>query len=335
MIEMEEMRKDVEPETVVISQDELRGIVDEVNSSIEEAINKENISEVRTILERIKSILNKFTNNKNERKQFVENPELKNSRQNLLNEIENIKQEEEKMKESARLLRLDIDKEMEALRDMEREKFSFKVRQQELTSSLELLNIREGNLINRSVSFENEIKEGVALIGGEILSYKNYEITGDSTESNQEEMKRKIERIKIKLEDAGLGNGADIVKEYKEVSERDNFLAKELEDLAKSIESLEKLIADLKEKIDIEFKEGIKKINIEFQEFFALMFGGGTASLSVVMENKSPRRRAMEDIEGEEIFTAQGNTNHLHDAARDHGELRLLLPRGTAHRLGV
>jgi chromosome segregation ATPase len=31
---------------------------------------------------------------------------------------------------------------------------------------------------------------------------------------------------------------------------------KEMEDLEKSIESLKKLIADLKEKIDIEFKKG-------------------------------------------------------------------------------
>jgi chromosome segregation protein len=311
MIEMEEMRKDVEPETVVISQDELRGIVDEVNSSIEEALNRENISEIRSILERIKNILNKFNKNKNEQKHFIENPELKNSRQNLLNEIENIKEKEEKMREAARVLRLDIDKEMEALRDMEREKFSLKVRQQELTSSLELLNIREGNLVNRNALFENEIKEGVALIGGEILSYKNYEIAEDSTEFNQEEMKRKIERIKIKLEDAGLGNGADMVREYKEVSERDNFLAKELEDLAKSIESLEKLIADLKEKIDIEFKEGIKKINVEFQEFFSLMFGGGTASLEVVVENKSPRRRAMEDMNEEESFVDKDEENQI------------------------
>jgi len=30
----------------------------------------------------------------------------------------------------------------------------------------------------------------------------------------------------------------------------------------------------LKEKNRCEFKEGIKKINKEFQEFFALMFGG-------------------------------------------------------------
>ncbi|KKR65279.1 MAG: Chromosome partition protein smc, partial [Parcubacteria group bacterium GW2011_GWF1_40_5] len=132
--------------------------------------------------------------------------------------------------------------------------------------------------------FENEVKEGVALIGQEVLSYKNFEIV--KNENTQEDLKRKIERIKIKLEDAGMGSGTEIVKEFKEVSERDAFLAKEMEDLTKSIESLKKLIADLKEKVDIEFKEGIKKINVEFQEFFSLMFGGGNATLSVVVESK-------------------------------------------------
>ena len=50
--------------------------------------------------------------------------------------------------------------------------------------------------------------------------------------------------------------------------------------------------ADLKEKIDQEFKEGVQKINLEFQKFFSLMFGGGTGSLSIIVKNKSPRRRS-------------------------------------------
>ena len=85
-------------------------------------------------------------------------------------------------------------------------------------------------------------------------------------------------------------------KEFKEVSERDKFLAKEMEDLTKSIESLTKLMAELKEKIDFEFKEGVKKINVEFQEFFSLMFGGGHASLAIVVENKSRGRRPAEEV---------------------------------------
>ncbi len=113
------------------------------------------------------------------------------------------------------------------------------------------------------------------------------------------------------MEDIGVGSGSDVFKEFKEMKERDEFLAKEMEDLTKSITALEQLIAELKEKIDKEFKEGIKKINIEFQEFFSLMFGGGTGSLAVIVENKK-KRNIPEELEGEvdteeaEIIFEQG-----------------------------
>ncbi|HEY4494383.1 MAG TPA: chromosome segregation protein SMC, partial [Candidatus Paceibacterota bacterium] len=90
------------------------------------------------------------------------------------------------------------------------------------------------------------------------------------------------------------------------------FLAKEMEDIRASIESLERLIADLKEKIDVEFKNGVKKINVEFQEFFSLMFGGGSASLAIVVENKKKRKKDLEgeegdmDEDGEELMFEQG-----------------------------
>ncbi|OGI63343.1 hypothetical protein A2818_01360 [Candidatus Nomurabacteria bacterium RIFCSPHIGHO2_01_FULL_40_12] len=236
--------------------------------------------------------------------------ELKNSQTSILSEMKNLEIEEIKLSKSAEVLKEDINKEMEALRDKEKEKFKFKVRHGELASSLELIAIKEGNLRSRGEAWENEIKEGMALIGQDVLSYKDFQIRENEIEVNQEELKKKIERIKIKLEDAGLGNGAEVTKEYKEVSDRDAFLSKELEDLTKSLESLQKLIADLKEKIDIEFKEGVKKINVEFEDFFHLMFGGGNASLSIVVANK--RKRASEDDEEieseeeEEIIFEQG-----------------------------
>jgi chromosome segregation protein len=241
--------------------------------------------------------------------------ELKTSQANTLTEIQKIEQEEKEIAETVEKLKQEINQKMENLRDLEREKFTFKVRQQELSSALELIVIKEGNLRSRRESFENEINEGTALIGAEILAYKNYELGGGGEDVSQEparsafstadaggELKRKIERIKIKLEDTGLGNGADLMKEYSIVSERDQFLVKELEDLEKSIESLEKLIADLKEKIDVEFKEGVKKINVEFQEFFSLMFGGGHGALNIVVENKKKRNipAELEDEIGED-----------------------------------
>ncbi|MFA6177322.1 MAG: AAA family ATPase [Candidatus Paceibacterota bacterium] len=233
----------------------------------------------------------------NEEKELTE---LKNSQLNVLAEIQKITLEEKEGIKSAEILKQAINKEMEALRDLEREKFTWKVRHQELSSALEMVSIKETNLRSRKESFENEIKEGIALIGKEELSYENFKIEGINTGTTQEEQKRKIERIKIKLEDAGLGNGTELMKEFHEVTERDQFLMKEMEDLEKSIESLQKLIVDLKEKIDIEFKEGIKKINVEFQEFFSLMFGGGHGSLSVIEIKKRKNYESENDEDREE-----------------------------------
>ncbi|MDO8659553.1 MAG: AAA family ATPase [Candidatus Parcubacteria bacterium] len=226
--------------------------------------------------------------------------ELKETQASILAQVSELENKEKEFYSQIEILKQAINHEMEALRDKEKEKFKYKVRHQELASALEMIAIKESNLKSRRESFENEIKEGVALIGHEILSYKNHHIeekVEGSVEISQEELKRKIERIKIKLEDAGLGNGAELMKEFKEVQTRDEFLMREMEDLTKSVEALTKLIADLKEKIDVEFKEGVKKINIEFQEFFSLMFGGGTGSLSIVVENKKSRREKVEPLE--------------------------------------
>jgi chromosome segregation protein len=223
--------------------------------------------------------------------------ELKNSQTETLAKIESLENEEKEKVKLAETLKEALNVEMETLRDLEREKFTWKMKEQELSGALDLVAIKESSLKNQAENFENELKEGAELIGAEILTYKNYLV--ENSEISQEELKKKIERIKIKLEDVGLGSGAELMKEYKEVSDRDGFLVREMEDLNKSIETLEKLIINLKEKIDIEFKEGVRKINVEFQEFFSLMFGGGHGSLSIVVETK--KKRASEVEEDEEL----------------------------------
>ena len=54
------------------------------------------------------------------------------------------------------------------------------------------------------------------------------------------------------------------VNQSKETLERDEFLQKELDDLKKSADSLEILIKELLDKLNIEFKQGIEKINKTF-----------------------------------------------------------------------
>ncbi|MEI8269735.1 MAG: AAA family ATPase [bacterium] len=310
MIEMEErrMHRPKLSENISVPREEMESFLKEANEYLEEAMYIDILENVAPLLGKIRDILNRFSKHfKEERDMPVDSQvdSLKNTQNEIMVEMGKIGDEEKKIYNSIEILKSEMRSETEKERENEREKFTYKVRHQELISHLELINVKQENLEREYHSFENEIKEGSVLVGVSILSYKTYEISEAksteggspdvSFETSREEQRRKIERIKIKLEDAGVGGESDTIKEYEEVKERDLFLAKEMEDLEKSIDSLRVLIIDLKGKINIEFENGIEKINKEFQEFFSLMFGGGTGNLLVIDEKK---RKAKSDEVG-------------------------------------
>jgi len=115
-------------------------------------------------------------------------------------------------------------------------------------------------------------------------------------EHEREEVRRKIERLKIKLEEAG-GIDDSILKEFQEISARDAFLSRELEDLRKTASSLEELMGELGQQLEQDFKGGINKINAEFSQLFSNMFGGGRAELTIIQEQKRAPAKSLEDIE--------------------------------------
>ena len=178
--------------------------------------------------------------------------------------------------------------------DAERASFELRSKKQELTLRLGMVHEHIENFTRDEVAFREELREGSILVGRTILEYANVAIDVElalaESRAEQEARRKKIERLKIRLEDAmGGGSGEEILREYEEAVERDSFLARELEDLAKSAESLRDLCRELEGKLGEQFKEGIIKINKQFGEFFALMFGGGTASLEVAVEKKRKR----------------------------------------------
>ena len=323
MIEAEGRRNEKKNSSVYVSPEEINSLVKEMNTILDEAINKNDILEIKPALIKIKSILEKFEKKEKmdgESSLVSELETLEENKNEILKEVEKVQKEEKNILERAEILKKKISEKNESVHLKEKERFDLRVKLQELTSSLGLLSMKEENLNREGEAFENEIKEGEVFIGAEIFSYKNFEVAETIDKNAQEELRKKIERIKMKLEDAGLGGGSDLMKEYEEVRERDNFLAKEMEDLEKSIESLHSLIADLKEKIDAEFKEGIEKINIEFGKFFNLMFDGGSGFLSVVTEVR--RKKGEDELEEteEETPPEQGveiNASLPHKKVRD------------------
>jgi chromosome segregation protein len=122
--------------------------------------------------------------------------------------------------------------------------------------------------------------EALAIAGTGSVSYTPLTSFPHEERKMQEDRKRSMERLMIRLEESG-GTGEDIRTEYKEVSEREAFLATELDDLAKSAAGLRSLIDDLDTELAKTFAEGLAKVNASFGDYFAVMFGGGGARLSL------------------------------------------------------
>ena len=302
----------------IIKESDWKSLVEELESRIDEAIKLEDLPSIITILQNVKSKLGEFTHSaKEENKEVlvlsenIEYQEMQNAKDDISKEISKIKEEEANIINEINLLK-DKEKESQSsLRDNERALYELLSNKNEIVSSIHSLGFQEEKLLNIKNAFEMEIAEGGVLIGREVIEYAKTKIEEEVIRSVQEDLRRKIERIKIKLEDSGSGNAGEIMKEYDDTAERDVFLGRELEDLNKSIDSLRLLIQELKETLDKEFKSGVEKINKQFQEFFALMFGGGGAFLSITMEHKKPKKNdesvSIEDGENEENEEEENN----------------------------
>lgn len=233
---------------------------------------------------------------------------LRSSKEKIEKSLKEFSDKENELDKRYRDLKFEIEKEKDVNRDAEKAVFRIMAESQEVRSKLHDVNLHEENIKIVENDFKRELMELGHMIGTQIQEYKNLNLNFDEPRSAQEERRRKIEKIKIRLEDSGGAGGADVMKEYQDATERDAFLERELEDLSKSAESLTGLIKDLDEKLSNEFKNGISKINHQFKEYFALMFGGGDASLSVsapVKRKKKDTDLELEDSGGEEIVEAE------------------------------
>lgn len=148
--------------------------------------------------------------------------------------------------------------------------------------------------------FEEEVREAVALgisaSGWDSVAIPQGALLSEDRPA-QEKRRREIERLKIKIEEAGVGNGDAVVREFKQTKEREEFLARELVDLEESAAKLKNIIAELERTIDERFTEGLKQINAALGGFFAKLFGGGHAKLFI----EEPKRRAARNgLDGED-----------------------------------
>ncbi len=125
-------------------------------------------------------------------------------------------------------------------------------------------------------------------------------VPGTPSAGELQEMERRMFRLRGDLASIGEVDEA-LMKEAKETEARYGFLAKESEDLEAAVRDLTQLMQDLSEKITSEFEGSLERINKEFDKFFTVMFGGGSAKLKIL----KPRAVAAEVPEGDGAAAAE------------------------------
>lgn len=255
-------------------------------------------TEVSKIIEKIREFISKHKANSdhNNLDELVSiNQKLESQKRDTEEKIRHTDEILNKLNLEYQNIKVSIEKEKDSSREAEKNIFKISSERSEIQAKFDYLNEKMHRLSIEENDWKREIQEGGVLLGTAIIGFENDEITDQShfAEASRDELRRELEKMKIRLEELGGAGGSEVTKEYKETMERDEFLQKELDDLKKSANSLEILIKELLDKLDIEFKQGIEKINKTFEEFFVLMFDGGNAELKVE-KNLKPRTKSLE-----------------------------------------
>ncbi len=170
-----------------------------------------------------------------------------------------------------------------------------------LNAQRELLEKRSVDirLIERDKSSERENagRELARLEERKINLQKDYDNIISKLWEEYELTRREAEKTAIEIEDSAkaqkrltslkqsikaLGNvNVSAIEEYKEVSERYEFMSVQVSDVEKSKSEIERLITTLTKQMKESFLESFEQINRNFTFTFKELFGGGTASLSL------------------------------------------------------
>lgn len=189
---------------------------------------------------------------------------LRNSAQELRNQCGNAKTDIDDLLEA----RAQLEKENTDLRNLEKEKGSERER---ISGELARLEERKATMLNEFEEYNSKLYDEYQLTRREAIALEIViENIGDA----------RTRLSALKNEIRGLGSvNVSAIDEYKEVSERYEFMSEQIGDVEKSKAELIKLIDELTTKMSVQFREQFQKINVAFGETFAELFGGGKAEL--------------------------------------------------------
>lgn len=162
------------------------------------------------------------------------------------------------------------------------EKRSVEIRtfERDKSAERETLGRELARLEERKINIQKQYDDIISKLWEEYeLTKREAEETAIEIEDSSKAQKR-LNELKQKIKSLGNVN-VSAIEEYKEVSERYEFMSTQVGDVEKSKKEIEKLITDLTKQMKEVFVESFDQINKNFTYTFKELFGGGTASLSL------------------------------------------------------
>jgi chromosome segregation protein len=180
----------------------------------------------------------------------------------------------------------------------------------------------------------NDLKNQATQFGRNFADFEKLPFDAARGDFSVAEVEKRMLKLRGELASIGEIDQA-LLNEAKEMEQRYAFLSTQSQDLTTAAEDLKKLIHDLKEKIHVEFSKALHSVNIEFNNYFRLMFNGGKAKLHLVMPEPK-----LEEGGNKGEFAAsveEGGEPRPDKSGRDEGglEIELSIPRKNIKGLDV
>lgn len=197
-------------------------------------------------------------------------------------EIENLENEAKELREGSKATSSKIEELIAKRNSTEGENARLRTAEREKNAEKEKIGGELARLEERKETLENELESTKNKLYDEYqLTFREAQEVGEKPEDIGK-AQRTLQEIKGKIRALGTVN-VGAVEEYKEVSERYEYMNGQLTDVEKSKAELEKLIDELTGKMAEKFREQFRRINVTFGETFKDLFDGGKAEL--VLEN--------------------------------------------------
>ena len=155
-------------------------------------------------------------------------------------------------------------------------------KREEVSNEISNLEKEEIRLNTKSEQLQQKMEQQDAYLWEEYGLTKNHALEQkEETGLSPAELRRKAKEVKDKIRSLGDVN-VGAIEEYKEVSQRYEFLSSQKKDMEQARENLEKMITSLDSGMRKRFREQFARIQSQFQTVFATLFGGGKGTLQLV-----------------------------------------------------